>query len=218
MKKPSVSVIIPIYNEERTVSAVVKVVSSWRGKDEVIVVNDGSTDASASIVASFKSKICVITHKKNKGKGFALASGIRQSRGEILMFLDGDIVGLTHRDLDALVGPVITGQAEMALGAVRFWRLKLLGPAKAITGERVVRRINVIPHLSSMKNTGYGVEMLLNRIHKNLRVVTVKLPTVYIIDKLNKQSFPSAFGSYLKEWKEVAQQTVCGWRDSYLIN
>ncbi|KKS54603.1 MAG: Glycosyl transferase family 2 [Candidatus Gottesmanbacteria bacterium GW2011_GWA1_42_26] len=202
IKRANISVIIPIFNEEKTIGDVIKIVGSWPMQPEIVVVDDGSTDGSDLFVKL----------KQNHGKGWALAQGIKESGGEVLMFLDGDIVGLTHKDLEKLIAPILNNRVDMVLGAVRFLRFKLLGPVPAISGVRVVLRKNVDSHFETMKTTGYGVEMLLNKIHANLRVMTVDLPTVYIVDKLKKQSIGVALTSYIKEWEEVGKQILAGWK------
>ena len=212
IKRANISVIIPIFNEEKTIGDVIKIVGSWPMQPEIVVVDDGSTDGSDLVVKNLGVKVSYIKLKQNHGKGWALAQGIKESGGEVLMFLDGDIVGLTHKDLEKLIAPILNNRVDMVLGAVRFLRFKLLGPVPAISGVRVILRKNVVSHLETMKTTGYGVEMLLNKIHANLRVMTVDLPTVYIVDKLKKQSIGVALTSYIKEWEEVGKQILAGWK------
>ena len=208
MKKRSVSVVLPVYNERRTVGSVIEVARTWPATNEVIVIDDGSTDGTGEILRSFGSRIRVITHKKNQGKGQALASGITASRQELLVFLDGDIVGLTHKDLEKLIVPLMDKRVHMTLGLVRFWRIHSRGPDKTITGVRALHRSAVLAHLRDMKRVGYGVEFLLNHIHKHRRVVSVDLPTVYIMSKLEKLPFHKAIGGYILELWELGRETV----------
>jgi len=167
IKRANISVIIPIFNEEKTIGDVIKIVGSWPMQPEIVVVDDGSTDGSDLVVKNLGVKVSYIKLKQNHGKGWAIACGIKESLGEVLVFLDGDIVGLTHKDLEKLIAPILNNRTDMVLGAVRFLRLKFLGPVPAISGERVILRKNVTSHLETMKTTGYGVEMLLNKIHAN---------------------------------------------------
>lgn len=203
MITPAISVVIPVYNEERTLASLLACVTSWKRAAETIVVNDHSSDATATVLKRFASSIRIITHTTNKGKGYALASGIQKSRGDILMFLDGDIVGLTHADLDTLIEPIMRRKADMTLGIVRFARLKRFSIAPFITGQRVVWKKHITPHLLQLANSGYGAEIVLNDIHKRLRVVRVQWPTVTIVDKLKKHPLHTAVLSYLREWRQV---------------
>lgn len=203
MITPVISIIIPVYNEEQTLALLLSCVTSWKRAAETIVVNDHSSDATTQVLKQFASFIRLITHTTNKGKGQALASGIQKSRGDILMFLDGDVIGLTHADLDALVEPIIRREADMALGIVRFARFKRFSIAPFITGQRVVWKKHITPHLLQLANSGYGAEIVLNDIHKRLRVVCVQWPTVTIVDKLKKHPLHAAVTSYLREWRQV---------------
>lgn len=85
-----ISVIIPIYNEENGIGQVlVKVLQAAEKNWEIIVVDDGSTDASAAEVNEFK-KAMLIRHPYNKGYGAALKTGLRNAAGEQVVLLDGD--------------------------------------------------------------------------------------------------------------------------------
>ena len=199
----SISVIIPVYNEARTIAGVIDAVCRWGKAHQIIVVDDGSTDHTVDVVQNLGRSVDIISYPHNQGKGYAIAKGIAASRGTMLLFLDGDIIGFTPRDMDALVAPMVDGQADMVLGLVRFWRLKAFGPHKSITGVRGVWRSYVCSHLDAMKRSGYGLEVFLNRIHKGKVIVSVPLSSVYIVDKMAKQPFFSAMASYLRELREV---------------
>ena len=84
-----VSVIIPAYNEEDTVATVVNVVKKVSFVDEIIVVNDGSSDNTEA--EAIKAGARVITHDVNKGKGEALHTGYLEAECDIIAFIDADI-------------------------------------------------------------------------------------------------------------------------------
>lgn len=211
--KPSISVIIAAYNEERTLSSVVEIVRSWGKAREIIVVDDGSTDQTFRSVAQFRPGVALLRHTKNEGKAAAMVDGITKSRGDILLFLDADTVGLTHRDLDRMTEPVVSDACDMVLGAARFWSAGTFEPFNDLTGQRVVRRKTVLPLLTSMRGIGYGVELFLNKHHEHLRVRTVRLPHVFILGKLEKQSLPDALVSYIREIRELLTQLVTQYAD-----
>ncbi|MFA5339665.1 MAG: glycosyltransferase family 2 protein [Candidatus Omnitrophota bacterium] len=86
-----ISVIIPVYNEEKALKGVLSEIAASKGEvdiDEIIVVDDASTDNSGLIAKDSGAR--VIRHKKNLGYGASLKTGIRNARNEVLVFLDGD--------------------------------------------------------------------------------------------------------------------------------
>jgi len=88
------SIIIPVYNEEATIARAVRSVLSvelgdW--KKEIIVVDDGSTDKSQVKLHQFESKIKVIKHKRNRGKGAALRTGFGHATGRVVVVQDADL-------------------------------------------------------------------------------------------------------------------------------
>ena len=92
--EPTVSVIIPAYNEEETIKKTIGSlleVDYPKNKIEILVVDDGSTDGTAAVVRSFKDKRVVLLQKKNEGNAaFAKNHGIDHSKGEVIITLDAD--------------------------------------------------------------------------------------------------------------------------------
>ena len=110
-KKLTVSVIIPAYNEEKTVARVVKVVKSLNYIKEVIVVDDGFTDRTAQF--ALDAGAMVINHPKNKGKGAAIKTGFKNSKGDIVVFLDADLHNLTKSQVNNIITPIMSGEADI---------------------------------------------------------------------------------------------------------
>ena len=111
-KNLTVTVIIPAYNEEKTVSHVVKVVKSLNYISEVIVVDDGSTDQTAKV--AMDAGASVINHLKNRGKGAAIKTGFKNSKGDIVVFLDADLQNLTKNQVDNIIKPIMSGEADIS--------------------------------------------------------------------------------------------------------
>lgn len=84
------SVIIPAYNEEKRLPATLSDVNDYlrrkNFKSEVIVIDDGSTDKTSKVIKSAK----LIRYKQNRGKGFAVKTGIEAAKGDLILFMDAD--------------------------------------------------------------------------------------------------------------------------------
>ena len=110
-KYQKVSVIIPAYNEEDTVATVVDVVKEVSFVDEIIVVNDGSSDNTRQEALNAGAR--VITHETNKGKGEALFTGYKEAECDIIAFIDADIHNLTSKKVEAMIMPILEGKTDI---------------------------------------------------------------------------------------------------------
>ena len=88
MEEKKVSIIIPAYNEEKTIANIISRIQGLHPFAEIIVINDGSTDNTAA--AALESGAKVYNHPYNIGNGAAVKSGIRAATGDILVLMDGD--------------------------------------------------------------------------------------------------------------------------------
>lgn len=115
------SIIIPVFNEEKTVETLIKKVEKVNLKDfekEIIVVDDGSTDASASVISNIKPKFSnlkFIQHKNNSGKGVAVRTGFKKATGDYIVIQDADLE-YDPKQIDMLLEPVRKGQAQIVYG------------------------------------------------------------------------------------------------------
>lgn len=139
----SLSVIIPAKNEEAGLSAILPSLVERFSKQEIIVVDDGSTDGTAAIAGQYNAKI--VRHMYSMGNGAAIKSGVRAASGDILVFMDADgqhnpddiqkLLSGLDEGYDMVVGARQRGsQANIGRGAANgFYNLL----ASYITGQRV---------------------------------------------------------------------------------
>ena len=128
------SIIIPVYNEEKTVKElidIVKKVDIGKVKKELIVVDDCSTDNTVEIVKDIKD-ILFLKHEKNKGKGGAIRTGINETTGDIIIIQDADLE-YDPNDYRKLLSPILENKTKVVYGS-RFLDQKfiLFGKGKTI--------------------------------------------------------------------------------------
>ena len=109
--KKSVSIVIPAYNEEATVAQVVSVARKLDYVDEVIVVDDGSTDR--TVEEAEGAGATVISHITNEGKGSAIKTGFKNSHGDIVAFIDADISNFTSSKIDKIIRPILEDKTDI---------------------------------------------------------------------------------------------------------
>ena len=128
------SIIIPIYNEEKTIKEILKHVlavdiSKYNLKKEIIIVDDGSTDGTRKILAEIENsgnnfnQIKIIYHSKNQGKGSAIRSGLKYTTGDIILIQDADLE-YDPNDYYRLIRPILDGKARIVYGS------RILGEGK----------------------------------------------------------------------------------------
>jgi glycosyltransferase involved in cell wall biosynthesis len=204
-----VSVIVSVFNEEKTVGGVLTALVAGKKIDEVICIDDGSTDGTRREIDKFKMKVKVIHFAKNRGKGAAMAQGVRKAKGDIVVFFDSDLVGVKPGDVYKLVVPLVLGKARTVLGTCGVGSF-ISGMLFELSGQRAYWRKDVLPLLANFENSRLGVETYLNSVLKDW--IFVKLG-YYHLEKFEKQSKPEAAMAYIKEGIEIVKQKAInrGW-------
>ena len=113
------SIVIPVYNEERTVATLLRNVQAVQlagVEKEIIVVDDHSRDGSLEQLRQFDGAITVIRHPENRGKGAAVRTGFQAASGDLVLIQDADLE-YDPNDYAALIAPLINGQADAVLGS-----------------------------------------------------------------------------------------------------
>ncbi len=115
-----ISIIIPVYNEEKTILQILKLVNKQKIKNvsfEIIVVNDGSTDKTAELLKN-NNKLynILINRKKSGGKGAAVIEGIKVSKGQFILFQDADLE-YDPNDYSSLITPITKFSADLVIGS-----------------------------------------------------------------------------------------------------
>jgi glycosyltransferase involved in cell wall biosynthesis len=113
------SVIIPVYNERETVRPAVEAVLAVEKADEIVIVDDGSTDGTRELypdIQALSDRIHVYLHEKNQGKGAAVRTGFEKATGDIYLIQDADLE-YDPRDYEALIRPIVENRATVVYGS-----------------------------------------------------------------------------------------------------
>ena len=122
------SVIIPVYNEFESIETILKRVQDTKMADEIVVVDDGSTDGTRDKLKNLdgKKRVRVILHEQNQGKGAAVRTGMSAAEGDVLLIQDADLE-YDPRDYPELLKPINEGLADVVYGS------RFLGRAHRVT-------------------------------------------------------------------------------------
>jgi glycosyltransferase involved in cell wall biosynthesis len=113
----NLSVVIPVFNEESTVGIIIEKVCRLSNLKEVIVVDDGSTDATASKVEELRlPKVRLIRQEKNAGKTAAVRRGLKEVTGDITIIQDADLE-YDPDEIKDVIGPILENKADVVYGS-----------------------------------------------------------------------------------------------------
>ncbi|MFD0744989.1 glycosyltransferase family 2 protein [Phytohabitans flavus] len=116
------SILMPVYNEARTIEVAVKRVLgvTYPVDFELVIVNDGSSDGTAEALAAIDDvRARVITHERNRGKGAAIRTAAESASGDYMIICDADLE-YSPEEIPGLLAPVIAGEAEVVYGTRTF--------------------------------------------------------------------------------------------------
>lgn len=202
---PHVAVLIPAYNEEELIAETVKAAIRMPSIAEVVVIDDGSTDETASAAEAAGARtVCL---QANSGKGAALNAGVEQVDADIYLMIDGDLAS-SASETYRLLEPICAGHADMSIAIMQApeghkggfgfvlglsrWAIRKLGGAIVIaplSGQRAFRK-ELIEKIGGFES-GFGVEtaMTIDALRNGFTVVEVPLPLTHRVTGRNWAGF-----------------------------
>jgi len=150
------SIVIPVYNEEKTIK---KVLESLPNNNlvEIIIVDDHSTDNSLDEIEKIRSrkKIILLKHKRNRGYGNSILTGIKYSKGRIIITMDADG---QHNPFDilSLIKPVFEGEADISVGSRYLGSYNYKLPLSTRLGEALIEKLLQILFKKKIMNNQSG--------------------------------------------------------------
>lgn len=214
-----VTILVPAYNEESRIGDVLKVICKYPRARQVIVIDDGSDDNTAKEASQFPVKI--LKHRKNKGKGAALQTGIDYvKQSPLWMFLDADLINLQEHHLDSLIIPFEEDSSlGMTIGMLQGGGKKNVDLAQRffgiLNGQRCLSNA-FVSSLPSLKWSNFGVEIFLSKIAQ-ARKVPVKKPVLKNLThytKEEKYGFAIGFPYRLQMYRECLY-ALFNWQKHY---
>jgi dolichol-phosphate mannosyltransferase len=118
------SVIIPVYNENKNIIKVIEEVNAVDIKKEIIVIDDGSNDGTQEILRNLNTNnIIKVFHDKNRGKGAAIKTGLEYVTGNIVIIQDADFE-YNPQEYSLLIQPILDGKAQIVYGSRFYFPVK----------------------------------------------------------------------------------------------
>lgn len=178
-----VSCVIPFYNESQRLGAIVNIVVSCCLIDEVILIDDGSTDGG---YLNSSSKVRAHKFTDNRGKAEAMRFGFNHASGDVIIFIDADLKGLNHSHIHQLLQPLLSGQSDMTVSMrehISFFDV--------VSGERAIRKETWRNFFNSSRCQRNAMEIAMNSyaFSQRLRVMWVRWPDVSQTYKSQKVSW-----------------------------
>lgn len=190
--------VIPAYNEAETVGEVVEVARQAELIDEVIAVDNASTDNTAEVAHAAGARV---VRCDEPGKGQAMVAGVAATDAEVIVFLDADLVGLLPEHVDRLAASVLDGKAGMACGL--FDRGPVLNPVflhrlPILTGQRALGR-ELFERLHDTHQRGYKVEAALNSLCHELGLSVESFVCDGLWHRTKEEKYPSAVEGFVRK-------------------
>ncbi len=185
------SAVVPSYNENPRFVKVVLELLKIPQMDELIFIDDGSTDDTEIAVKQFENeeRFTYIKLNKNRGKGLALKTGVKKARNEIILFLDADLGNITSQKIFKIVEPVLLDKVDMARGSFTRARgrvtefavkpmMEILFPSmyfdQPISGQICAKKSFLI-NAEFADRYGVDIGLLFDAIESEQRIVEVNI-------------------------------------------
>jgi glycosyltransferase involved in cell wall biosynthesis len=209
-RSETVSAVVPAFNEEANIATMLELLHRCPNLVQITVVDDGSTDGTAQRVLEFtrrETRLRLLRLERNRGKGAALVAGAEASPGDLLLFLDADLIGVSPQQIEQLIEPVRQGSCQISLAVFS-------GPggptdlsqaiAPGLSGERCLRW-SLFSETPGLAESRYGVEVALNRFgrKRGFPVRLVHWPGVTHRSKYEKRGLFRGLLAYLRMYQEI---------------
>lgn len=164
------SIIIPAFNEEKTLGAIVEKVQKLNlASSEIIVVDDGSTDETGKIVKKLSGKnVTTLSHSKNEGKGKAIVDALKIVRGEIVLIQDADLE-YDPSEIPKLLAPFSDKKVQVVYGSRKMQKNAISNQAFNLGGQLLTFFTNTI-YGSNITDEATGYKLFRANVIKHMKL------------------------------------------------
>jgi len=192
-----ISIVVPVYNEAGTLGRVLDRLALLDLDSEIIVIDDGSNDGTASVAREHPTRPRVEQFEINRGKGAAVRRGVEVATGDIVVVQDADLE-LDPLNITALLPPLISEEADAVYGSRFVESAAGLPPVRVAANKLITRLTNLVygirltdaetAHKAVLRSTLLGLDLSSDRVEIEIEITAklartgarfVEVPSVY---------------------------------------
>jgi len=204
------SIIIPVYNEEKTIEEVIRRVErvnlGHKITKEIIVVNDGSTDRTPRILKrlSMGNRIRIFNHSRNLGKGAGVRTGIKMSAGDVIIIQDADLE-YSPSDYPRLLEPILKKEVEVVYGTRMRVQVKPEFYLSFLGNKLLTWLVNLF-FASHFSDVFVGYKVFKREVLKGIKLksngfnIEIELTAKFLKKKLKIKEVPISYQG--RSWRE----------------
>lgn len=172
VRNKTITCLIPFFNEQAGIVRVLNEVVKIKSIDEILLIDDGSTDGSADLAKRHYPHLTIIHNPKNLGKTESIEAGLKKTKGQYILLLDADLYNIQPREIEQGINAV---KKDASIDMIIFNRIKasllvrMLRGAVLTSGQRIIKREILLQTLSLYKPKGYQLEVALNQYAMDLK-------------------------------------------------